>query len=205
MAEVCPRGFLQLPSKRANIFYRFFAILPLNCTATFFPVELPQCQSCCRAAETLLVSSRKLADVDPVCFIQALNSPPLLHSPPIMAATSVPNRPLPLDEKYDHYDYPTDSATVLSGHPGHTTPEQDAQVHQLRTELERAGYTERLDTLTLVRLHLALPQCNSSHVCSCEHIVMETNVGLIAPFLACPQVRRQLVQDHVSLILPRRV
>lgn len=55
-----------------------------------------------------------------------------------------------LDPKYDDYDYPTTSPNVQSGHPGHTTPEQDAKVYQLRTELERAGYSERLDTLSLV-------------------------------------------------------
>lgn len=54
------------------------------------------------------------------------------------------------DSKYDDYDYPTKSPEVKSGHPGHTTPEQDAQVFQLRTQLEQAGYTERLDTLSLV-------------------------------------------------------
>jgi len=58
---------------------------------------------------------------------------------------------LELNEKYDHYDYPTTSPNVQSGHPGHTTPEQDAQVFQLRTQLEQAGYTERLDTLTMLR------------------------------------------------------
>jgi hypothetical protein len=58
-----------------------------------------------------------------------------------------------LDPKYDHYDFPTTSPNKQSGHPGHTTPEQDAQVHQLRMKLEAAGYTERLDTLTLVRSH----------------------------------------------------
>lgn len=56
-----------------------------------------------------------------------------------------------LDPKYDDYDYPTTSPNAQSGHPGHTTPEQDAQVHQLRVQLEQAGYTERLDTLSLVR------------------------------------------------------
>ena len=54
------------------------------------------------------------------------------------------------DSKYDDYDYPTTSPNVQSGHPGHTNPEQDAQVFQLRTQLEQAGYTERLDTLTMV-------------------------------------------------------
>jgi hypothetical protein len=55
-----------------------------------------------------------------------------------------------LDPKYDHYDYPTTSPTVQSGHPGHTTPEQNAKVYQLRTMLEQAGCTERLDTLSMV-------------------------------------------------------
>jgi hypothetical protein len=57
---------------------------------------------------------------------------------------------LPLDAKYDNYDYPTISPTVQSGHPGHTTAEQDAQIFQLRSALEQAGYTKNLDTLTLV-------------------------------------------------------
>ncbi|RFU30862.1 hypothetical protein B7463_g5507, partial [Scytalidium lignicola] len=56
-----------------------------------------------------------------------------------------------LDPKYDNYDYPTVSPTSHSGHPGYTTPQQDAQVYQLRSLLEQAGYKERLDTLTLLR------------------------------------------------------
>lgn len=56
-----------------------------------------------------------------------------------------------LDPKYDDYDYPTTSPETQSGHPGHTTKEQDAQVHQLRGMLEQAGYSDRLDTLTLLR------------------------------------------------------
>ncbi|BDD56811.1 cytosolic factor, phosphatidylinositol/phosphatidylcholine transfer protein [Monascus purpureus] len=55
------------------------------------------------------------------------------------------------DPKYDQYDFPTIAPVPLPGHPGHTTPEQDAKVFQLRSELERLGYTERLDTLTLLR------------------------------------------------------
>ena len=53
--------------------------------------------------------------------------------------------------KYDHYDFPTTSPEAQSGHPGHTTREQDAAVHQLRAMLEQAGYKERLDTLTMLR------------------------------------------------------
>jgi hypothetical protein len=57
---------------------------------------------------------------------------------------------LELDPKYDHYDYPTTSPEVRNGHPGHTTPEENAKLFQLRTMLEQEGYKERLDTLTLV-------------------------------------------------------
>lgn len=53
--------------------------------------------------------------------------------------------------KYDQYDFPTTAPQPQPGHPGHTTPDQDAKVYQLRTELERLGYAERLDTLTLLR------------------------------------------------------
>lgn len=53
--------------------------------------------------------------------------------------------------KYDHYDFPTTAPDNKPGHPGHTTKEQDAQVEQLRMMLESEGYTDRLDTLTLLR------------------------------------------------------
>jgi hypothetical protein len=76
-----------------------------------------------------------------------------------MAAAAPPAKELPLDPKYDNYDYPTISPTAQSGHPGHTTPEQDAQVFQLRSVLEQAGYTKNLDTLTLVH---SLPACKSA-------------------------------------------
>lgn len=65
-----------------------------------------------------------------------------------MAATE---SQLPTDPKYDQYDFPTTAPEAQPGHPGHTSPEQDAKVHQLRAELEKLGYTERLDTLTLLR------------------------------------------------------
>lgn len=57
-----------------------------------------------------------------------------------------------LDPKYDsHLDFPTVAPVAQSGHPGHTTPEQDAAVVELRSSLEADGYKERLDTLTLLR------------------------------------------------------
>lgn len=64
---------------------------------------------------------------------------------------AAPEHKLPIDPKYDQYDFPTTAPEPQSGHPGHTTPEQDAKVHQLRVMLEQEGYTERLDTLTLLR------------------------------------------------------
>ena len=64
-----------------------------------------------------------------------------------MAAAEVTN----FDPKYDHYDFPTTSPESRPGHPGHTNEEQDAKVFQLRTMLEQEGYTDRLDTLTLLR------------------------------------------------------
>jgi hypothetical protein len=56
-----------------------------------------------------------------------------------------------LDPNYDDYDFPTTSPELKSGHPGHTTEEQDAKVFQLRMMLEQEGYTQRLDTLTMLR------------------------------------------------------
>ncbi|KAF6825520.1 Sec14 cytosolic factor [Colletotrichum plurivorum] len=56
-----------------------------------------------------------------------------------------------LDPKYDQFDYPTVAQTAQSGHPGHLTEEQKAQVAQLRLMLEAEGYTKRLDTLTMLR------------------------------------------------------
>lgn len=68
------------------------------------------------------------------------------------STTEAPSNPhMDLDPKYDDYDFPTTAPETQSGHPGHTTKEQDAQVHQLRAMLEQEGYTDRLDTLTLLR------------------------------------------------------
>ncbi|KAF2400126.1 putative phosphatidylinositol transporter [Trichodelitschia bisporula] len=56
-----------------------------------------------------------------------------------------------LDPKYDNFDHPVVAPAPQNGHPGYTTPQQDAQLFQLRSILEQEGYTERLDTLTLLR------------------------------------------------------
>lgn len=66
---------------------------------------------------------------------------------------SAPN--VQMDSKYDYYDFPTIAPIKQDGHPGHTTSEQDAQLRQLRMKLEESGYSQRLDTLTLV-CHLSL-------------------------------------------------
>ncbi|EXJ60218.1 hypothetical protein A1O7_04370 [Cladophialophora yegresii CBS 114405] len=66
-------------------------------------------------------------------------------------STTGENPHMDLDPKYDDYDFPTTAPENQSGHPGHTTKEQDAQVHQLRAMLEKEGYKARLDTLTLLR------------------------------------------------------
>ncbi|KAI3325786.1 CRAL-TRIO domain-containing protein [Xylariaceae sp. AK1471] len=56
-----------------------------------------------------------------------------------------------LDPKYDQFDFPLTSVETRDGHPGHLTPAQQAQVHQLRMMLESEGIKQHLDTLTLLR------------------------------------------------------
>lgn len=58
-----------------------------------------------------------------------------------------------INAKYDDYDFPTKAAEKQDGHAGYLTEQQIAQVNQLRMLLEAEGFTERLDTLTLVRWH----------------------------------------------------
>lgn len=55
-----------------------------------------------------------------------------------------------LNPKYDQYDYPIISPNKASGHPGHLDDKQMKAVQELRLKLESAGYTDRLDILTLV-------------------------------------------------------
>src|SRR5690606_32692050 len=75
-----------------------------------------------------------------------VNPHPPSHAEIMAAATLTKG----FDPKYDTHTYPTVSLNTHSGHPGHTDEVQDAQVHQLRGLLEAEGYTERLDTITLV-------------------------------------------------------
>ena len=81
-----------------------------------------------------------------------------------MAAVAPPlvEKPLQLDPKYDDYDFPITAPKPLAGHPGYTTPEQDAQVFQLRSKLEAAGFTDQLDTLTLVRIFYPISRLAAS-------------------------------------------
>lgn len=77
--------------------------------------------------------------------------PSFLHSEK-SKESALPKEPhQELDPKYDHYDFPTIAPDPQSGHPGWTTKEQDAQVFQLRMMLEAEGYTDGLDTLTMLR------------------------------------------------------
>lgn len=69
-----------------------------------------------------------------------------------MAAAAAPGT-MQLDPKYDDYDFPTAAPEAASGHPGHLSEQQQAQVAQLRLSLESEGYSQRLDTLTLVCEH----------------------------------------------------
>lgn len=57
-----------------------------------------------------------------------------------------------VNSKYDDYDFPHTALEPQDGHAGNLKEQQIAQVHQLRMMLEADGFTERLDTLTLVRL-----------------------------------------------------
>jgi hypothetical protein len=85
-----------------------------------------------------------------------------------MAAPEPAPAPLELDPKYDDYDYPTTAPVPANGHPGYLTPIQQAQVAQLRMHLEAEGFTERLDTLTLVCPRLptqCLPRTEGGRFC----------------------------------------
>ena len=70
----------------------------------------------------------------------------------MVQAPTVEPRELELDSKHDDYDFPLQAVTPQSGHPGYLTQGQQAQVFQLRMMLESEGFTERLDTLTMVRI-----------------------------------------------------
>ncbi|KJZ77290.1 Sec14 cytosolic factor [Hirsutella minnesotensis 3608] len=56
-----------------------------------------------------------------------------------------------VNPKYDDYDFPHVAAEPQPGHAGNLTEQQIAQVNQLRMMLEAEGFTDRLDTLTMLR------------------------------------------------------
>jgi hypothetical protein len=104
---------------------------------------------------------------------------------------------------------------VQSGHPGHTTPEQDAQVFQLRSILEGLGYTERLDTLTLLRFLRArkfnvenaramyVPFSSSltgvvAWCCVLGGLMGEWMVNVLCRFVACEEWRQKFGADELA-------
>ena len=91
---------------------------------------------------------------------------------------------LELDPKYDHYDFPCEAPVRQPGHPGYTTPEQDAQVFQLRTMLEQLGYKERLDTLCLVRVPW---DCRISRSCSANLCYSCASCARASSMWSCPR------------------
>ncbi|KAI6365699.1 cytosolic factor, phosphatidylinositol/phosphatidylcholine transfer protein [Pyricularia grisea] len=106
-----------------------------------------------------------------------------------MAAPAAP-APLQLDPKYDDYDFPTVAPVPAPGHPGHLTAEQQAQVSQLRLMLESQGYTDRLDTLTLLRFLRARKfDVNASlkMFVDCEKWRKETKLDEILPTWDYPE------------------
>jgi hypothetical protein len=98
----------------------------------------------------------------------------------------MPENTTEFDPKYDNYDFPTTAPVAQSGHAGHTTPEQNAQVFQLRSMLEQAGCKERLDTLRLVRHPSAHP----------TYWWDLANTMAVA-FLTCTQVQCRTVEEDV--------
>lgn len=114
----------------------------------FFPFHIPLSKTCS------------------LCLLGPCTTPPLLPPPPDFSRnlrsllsqrkTAFPSNPftalptMDIDKKYDNYDFPVTAAERQDGHAGHLNEQQIAQVHQLRMMLEAEGYTDRLDTLTLV-------------------------------------------------------
>ncbi|KAH6847295.1 CRAL-TRIO domain-containing protein [Chaetomium sp. MPI-CAGE-AT-0009] len=106
-----------------------------------------------------------------------------------MAATPAPSD-LELDPKYDNYDFPTTPPRPQNGHPGYLTAQQQAQVHQLRLLLESEGYTDRLDTLTLLRFLRARKfdvELSKKMFVECEAWRKETNLDEVLPTWDYPE------------------
>lgn len=104
-----------------------------------------------------------------------------------------------LDPKHDDYDFPVVAPVPQDGHPGHLTPEQNEKVQQLRASLEQKGYTERLDTLTLVcwlqqRPPSSLPKTGLHEANISSHV--------LAAIPARAQVRPGSFRGHVRFPVP---
>ncbi|KAL2117436.1 hypothetical protein VTJ04DRAFT_7096 [Mycothermus thermophilus] len=107
-----------------------------------------------------------------------------------MAAPEPAPAPLELDPKYDDYDYPTTAPVPANGHPGYLTPIQQAQVAQLRMHLEAEGFTERLDTLTLLRFLRARKfdvELSKKMFIECEQWRKDTKLDEILPTWDYPE------------------
>ncbi|EEQ31919.1 Sec14 cytosolic factor [Microsporum canis CBS 113480] len=93
-----------------------------------------------------------------------------------------------LNPKYDDYDFPVEAATQQDGHPGHLTEQQIASVHQLRMLLEAEGYTERLDTLTLVwQQNIGEGEGANMEFIDCEKWRKDIKLDEILPFWDYPE------------------
>lgn len=105
-----------------------------------------------------------------------------------------------LDSKYDVYDFPVVAPVKQDGHPGHLTPEQIEKVKQLRTSLESKGYTDRLDTFTLVRCSRQALKADdilgwhtaNTDVHSCASCVRASSTSLLPRrCMICPNIKTQ--------------
>jgi len=100
------------------------------------------------------------------------------------------------DPKHDTFDYPTVNPESGVGHPGHTTPEQDEKVLQFRKELEEEGFTENLDTLTLVGP-------GRRHAIDNFRAWRELTRIIVAPISESQKVRYSFGKGHVGINFSR--
>ncbi|KAE8392194.1 CRAL-TRIO domain-containing protein [Aspergillus alliaceus] len=92
--------------------------------------------------------------------------------------------------KYDNYDFPYTAVMPQDGHAGHLTEQQIAKVHQLRMMLEAEGYTDRLDTLTMLRFLRARKfdvNLAKQMFIDCEKWRKETKLDEVVPIWDYPE------------------
>lgn len=114
---------------------------------SFLSLRLLSCQSLPESKIRLAVPQQQA-----VSSLSSISLSSVLPSPWKLVNMAAPSNTggMELDPKYDDYDYPLVAPVKADGHPGHLTPEQMKAVKDLRASLEAKGYTDRLDTLTLV-------------------------------------------------------